>query len=263
MLKNLLALAAAAVACGAFAAVPESVIKVRELGNDVYRLELKSYRSASVEEGQVELRKKAGDLCGGKHTNYGKYKFDMTEPVGAAAGGPKLLLLQQEISCHIPPAALAPSAPVAVATVDLPASEEQIKRVEGLTSKYFAAKDQGRYQEAYDMQAASQKAVAPFAQFKERVEAFNARAGAARNRSVKKVTWYRNPPQVAPGLYAAVDFTSEFANLVVHCGFVAWHQQPDGNFLVVREEENSVDKVTAHKMTTESLDEVRAQFRCK
>ena len=163
----------------------------------------------------------------------------------------------------IVPATVPQATPVAPASGAALANAEQIKRVERQATQYFAARDQGRYQQAYDMMAASQKATASFAQFKARGEAFNAQAGAVQNRTIKKITWYRDPPQVTPGLYAAVDFTGEFANLALHCGFVAWHLQPDGSFHLVREEENLIDRATAQRMQPGNLNQARAQFGCK
>lgn len=78
-----------------------------------------------------------------------------------------------------------------------------------------------------------------FATWKSKAVDFNARAGAVGQRAIVKITWYRNPPQVEPGLYAAVDFSSRFAQVDLHCGFLAWREQLDGKFLLVREEENS------------------------
>lgn len=143
------------------------------------------------------------------------------------------------------------------------ASAQQIARVEQATRLYFAARDQRRYTDAYAMMTASQKATVPLGSWSRQVEAFNNDAGPVRERVIKKITWYQNPPNTAPGLYAAVDFVSHFRNLAFHCGFVAWVEQPDGAFLLVREEENRLDKATAQSMKSDDIEKARAQFRCR
>lgn len=88
------------------------------------------------------------------------------------------------------------------------------------------------------------------------------KAGTVEGRKIQKITWYKNPPNTQPGIYAAVDFTSQFSNLVLHCGYLAWRQQMDGTFELVREEENLIEKSVAAKMTPEMMQHARIQFKC-
>ena len=87
-------------------------------------------------------------------------------------------------------------------------------------------------------------------------------AGTPQGRTLKKVTWYKNPANAPPGVYAAVDFSSQFAELSLHCGFVAMHLQMDGSFGVAREEENSIHRREMAKLSPEALQRIRAQYRC-
>jgi hypothetical protein len=143
------------------------------------------------------------------------------------------------------------------------ATPKQVRRVEQQTRLYFQAKDHGRYTVAYDLMAASLKQGMSFDAWKGKAEAFNSNAGAVEQRNISKITWYHNPPQVEPGLYAAVDFTSKFAEVDIHCGFLAWREQPDGKFVLVREEENYLDKQTQQKLRPDDVEKVRQQFKCK
>lgn len=158
-------------------------------------------------------------------------------------------------------------AEVAASTAPAPgpgiASEEQVRRVEQQTRLYFDSRDQGVYNRAYDLLAPSAKQATPFEIWKGSKQAFNAKAGAVVQRTIAKVTWYRNPPRVEPGLYAAVDFTSKFTEIDIHCGFLAWREQPDGQFVLVREEENYVDKQIQQKLKPGDVENVRRQFGCK
>ena len=238
-----------------------SDITVQRLADDAFRLVLTSHTSKSAEAGQLELMPKAQQLCGARSANFGKYTFNLQESIRDGARDKGHLVLTQMIQCGD----AAPVAPASAHQSKAPytASAEQIKRVEQMTRDYFGAKDQGRYKDAYALFAPSQKQAVATDTWQAGVEAFNARAGAVRERAIRKITWYQDPPQAAPGLYAAVDFDSQFANMAVHCGFVAWQQQKDGSFLLVREEENSLDKATAQKLKPAELEKVRAQLGCR
>jgi hypothetical protein len=172
------------------------------------------------------------------------------------------LILKQDVNCRDrrdpPPPAVAAIKPERQSRPT--AAQDQL--VERRTQAYFSAKDSRRYEEGYALLSPSQKQVTSFEGWKSRTEKFNTQAGEVRSRKIRKITWYKDPAGVAPGLYAAVDFSSEFANIDIHCGYVVWHVQPDGSPLLVREEENYIDKSVQQKLKPEDLEKVRAQFRC-
>jgi len=141
-------------------------------------------------------------------------------------------------------------------------SEAQAQRVVRATYAYFTAKDERRFDDAYASFSEIQKQAMPFERWKADLESFYDSAGAAEGRTIRKVTWYKDPANAQPGIYAAVDFSSRFANLALHCGYVAWRQQMDGSFELVREEENSIPNDVMSKLTPEKLQGIRAQFRC-
>jgi hypothetical protein len=157
-----------------------------------------------------------------------------------------------------PPQTVSPSN----ADADWRPTDTQIRRVLHETTVYFAARDEGRLEAAYDKFSPSQKATVPFASWRNAIESFNSRSGGVTARSMRKVTWYKDPPQGRPGVYAAVDFSSDAPNLALHCGFVVWQEQSDGSFGVVREEDNVIDRATEAKLKPGDLDRIRAQFRC-
>ena len=141
-------------------------------------------------------------------------------------------------------------------------TDAQRQRIVEDTLAYLAAKDERRFADAYARFAASQKSVVPLDRWLAHMEAFYGRAGAPQGRTLRQVTWYRNPPDAPPGIYAAVDLSSRFSGLSLHCGYVAWREQPDGSFEVVREEENSIPIADMGRLTPEMLRSVRAQFGC-
>jgi hypothetical protein len=141
-------------------------------------------------------------------------------------------------------------------------SSEQRSAVEAFTLAYFRARDSNKTDEAYAFLSARLKEFQSSTAYRRRIEDFNTKAGSVRARKLRAVTWYKDSRQAGPGLYVAVDYSSEFSNLALHCGYVVWHEQPDGTFLQVREEENIIDHETLAKLKTDSLEKVRAQFRC-
>ena len=238
---------------------PASEIAVERRGDDAYLLVLKSYRSRSIDAGQMELAPRAREVCGGKDVGYGKYAFEMQEPVGSSTGQQSLLVLRQEVTCG---SAATPPPTVAVGNRDRNwrPTPAQVQLVERQTYSYFTAKDARKYQDAYVMFSSAQKQTVPFEGWRARVDSFNSNAGEVRSRTIKRITWYKDPPSVDPGVYAAVDFSSQFANINVHCGYVVWHEQADGSLALVREEENFIDRETEAKMKPGDLEQARAKF---
>ena len=184
-----------------------------------------------------------------------------------------LLITLVTSSAHAQHPASAPAArlasrdvPQTVATSNqdrgwLPTAEQR-ERVLRDVRAYLAAKDEGRFADAYEMFAPSQKAAVPFSKWEADMRRVYAQAGAAEGRTLKKVTWYRNPANAPHGIYAAVDFSSRFAELGLHCGFVTMQLQLDGRFGVAREEENAIPKREMAKLSPEVLQKIRAKYRC-
>ena len=118
---------------------------------------------------------------------------------------------------------------------------------------YFAAKDGGRYDAAYAWFAPSVQAYLTPELYRAQTAEFNAGAGKGERRIVT-LTWERDPPEApAPGLYVAADFMSRFANLRLHCGYLMWHREADGQFRIVREEQSFLDNAAASRLTPERL----------
>jgi hypothetical protein len=178
-----------------------SEIDVQRTTDHGFRLILKSYRSSTVPAGQVELAPKAAELCAPQRASFGKYAFDMTEPVAGRKDKAIVLVLRQDIECGVAPSA-GPSPGAQSLAAPQMATPDQVHRVEQQTRLYFDAKDQGRYTDAYNMMAASLKQGMSFETWTQKATTFNAKAGAVERRAISKITWYHNPPQVEPGLYA-------------------------------------------------------------
>jgi hypothetical protein len=129
-------------------------------------------------------------------------------------------------------------------------SQEQVAQVRKTTDDFLAAKDGGRYAEAYAVLADVFRQNQPLGPFTDGIQKFNAQAGRVIERRVVAVTWTKNPAQApAPGVYAALDLVSQFANVDRHCGYLVLYQAPTGGpFRVMREEDNFMDNATAKSM---------------
>ncbi|HZZ89845.1 MAG TPA: DUF4019 domain-containing protein [Caulobacteraceae bacterium] len=153
------------------------------------------------------------------------------------------------------------SAPGWVPSPELEAAAREALRV------YLAAKDGGRPEEAYALLAAPLQAQQPLADFTAALATFNATAGPVIDRRVLQITWTKDPsgPGIAPGVYAAIDFASRFANIDRACGHVVLFQTTDGGgFRAIREDETFIDNVAAQSMSPADLQKSWAQLgaRC-
>jgi hypothetical protein len=141
-------------------------------------------------------------------------------------------------------------------------SSAQHDSIDSTTKAYFAAQDANKAEAAYAFLSERQKKYVPFGLFSRMLDDFNTKAGELQSRTLRKVTWYKDTPQAGPGLYVAVDFSSNFSGLALQCGYVVWNEQPDGSFLQVREEVNLIDNATMAKLKPGQLEQIRTQFHC-
>jgi len=88
---------------------PPSEIEVQRLGDDSFRLILKSFRSRTVDAGQEELVPKAREVCGEKNAGYGRYEFETLEPVSPTTAEKRTLILRQDITCGAVPSPRPPN----------------------------------------------------------------------------------------------------------------------------------------------------------
>ncbi|MEA3013439.1 MAG: hypothetical protein QOD42_1984 [Sphingomonadales bacterium] len=147
---------------------------------------------------------------------------------------------------------------------DWRASDADRQAVVDSTLAYLQAKDGGRYDAAWAFLTPGNRQRFPLAAWSEEARAFNASAGAVAERRVTRLTWYDNPPAAGePGIYAAVDFTSDFANLHFLCGFLIWRRQEDGGWRLAREEQNMVSRAEAPELTAEQRANARRAMHCQ
>ena len=245
-----------------FAAQAAHQIQSETIDADRFRLSI-SGRIDSVETAQAALMPTARKLCGGRPVSFGTFRFVQIQS-GARPGAalfPVDVKVDQELSCGTP------ERTVDAAAVQSPGwqpSEADQQAVLAATYAYFAARDRGRYPDAWSMLSNGMKQISPMAEWQRGAADFNAAAGAVRARRVVEITWYNNPPDAPrPGVYVAADYSGEFERLEFVCGYLMWLLQPDGSFRLVREEQNLLDKATAGKLASIDRQPLRAQMGCK
>jgi hypothetical protein len=260
LLITVLALIASSVVNG------DSDVEVKDLGKGRYLLILKNSRTTKVDVAQAELMPAAKALCKGKSADFGRYDFEGKEKIDPRSDldFSGTMTLKQEIECVDPAKQRDDAQNYVLKALAWPPGEPEQKAVEASTYKYFAAKDSGSYRDAYSLLTVSMQATTSFEHWSESAKNFNSVAGKVSGRQIKKITWYKDPPSASqPGIYAAADFVSEFANAYVHCGYVVWHQQNDGTFRLVREEESFLDRKSAEKLDEKTRASVKAKLGCK
>jgi hypothetical protein len=124
-------------------------VKVERLAAGRYRLTATLPGEVDPEAGRRALLPAATRLCGGEPVSFGHFTWDGEERLDKdlQARKPVSLTLRQEVACAAPPA----PAPVTAAAPDAawranPVDEQAVREA---TARYLAAKDQGRYDDAW------------------------------------------------------------------------------------------------------------------
>jgi hypothetical protein len=78
---------------------------------------------------------------------------------------------------------------------------------------------------------------------------FKEQSGGGPSRPETRATWYKDPPQgAAPGVYAAFNIRCSFQKINMCEEVVILHEQSNGEFLVMRQERNFVDKENEQRL---------------
>jgi len=145
-------------------------------------------------------------------------------------------------------------------------SADQRAQIPQAARNFLATLDGGQYVKAYDLMTERQKKSIPLDEFAKQLTEFNAEAGPVKERRIVKVTWTKDPANApAPGIYAAVDLVSRFANVDRHCGFIVLYQRDArAPFLVARQEDNYMTNAQARqielKQSRQAVDDVWSQL---
>lgn len=225
---------------------PKSQIQTHELADGTYVAVLWSRASSALEAGRHELEPEFKRICGSRLFNFGEHRF---VPEG------KNVLLMQGFRCV--DAASGP--PTTVTGRNWRPTALQRAIVLDLTLRYFDMKDKGDYEQVRDLLVPA----LPFQDWLAAAEKFNKQSGERRGGRIERVTWYKDMPNAfAPGIFAAVNFTAQFANIDIYCGYVIWHQGKDGPLRLLREEQNYISRERQQTMSGHELAAVRKKWGC-
>jgi hypothetical protein len=246
----------------AAAAPTTPVISSERTAENRYLLTVEAAGISTVEQGQALLLPTARTLCGDLPATFDSFRWVSSDRIATATSPakPVSLRLEQDLICGEPPApAINSAAPVGS---DWKPAAGDREKVVALSYAYFAAKDEGRYAPAYEYLAERLRQMSPFEQWQASERAFREKAGRVGARHVVEVSWYVNPPDTAPGLYAAADFKADFAKVEV-CGYVVWLLRRDGTWRLVREEQNILDRESMRDASAAQLARIHDEMGCK
>jgi hypothetical protein len=245
----------------AASATANSDISVRDIGNNQYELTLHTSTTINIFEAQRELAPTGKKTCADMEVHFGHYAFDINQALSGPTSKTATLTLTQTIRCG---SADPPNIPQTTSAPDgwKPSAGEQ-SEVESQTYRYYGFKDAGDYAAAYAMFADGMKEAAHFDSWTSNAKLQHGNAGRVLNRQVLKITWYKDPPSAPePGIYAAADFSGQYENDPIYCGYLAWHRGTDGKYRIMREEENFIDKGSIAKMAQTEVRALAAKFGC-
>jgi len=163
-------------------------------------------------------------------------------------------------------ALLQASAPAAAIAADAPsqARRELEQSVLTATNAFFAARDSGRYAEAYRMFGSELASDVSEAEFRQTVGRMRSEWGAIRSRRNVAVTIYTTPPGAPEqATYALVDFTAQYEKLYFLCGHVTWARQDDGTWRIAHLMESAFPHAQSPGASAAEIVRARSIVRCR
>ncbi|MEA3009400.1 MAG: hypothetical protein QOJ91_1092 [Sphingomonadales bacterium] len=237
---------------------PAPVVSSEKIGDKRYRIALTA-PGLTLGQGQQIAYEEAARLCGGGPVTLGHYRWGSNENITVGARHPTVdaLALEQEAEC-----ALAPP-PIVGRPSGWQPGPADMETVLDLTARYFAARDSGRFQDAWNLLTPSMQEMTPLPRWQADHAHFNDRASGGLGRKPVAVTWYDNPAGAdVAGIFAAVDFVGKADKLAIICGYLMWLRQPDGSWRLTREEEGSLDR-SPTSSSAEQLAQAKEAMGCR
>jgi hypothetical protein len=245
-----------------FVAAGSSEISVQKTGSYTYDLTLKSSSINDVANAQAQLIPKARELCGTHQVELGRYTFEGVEKISAESSTSlDTFILIQQISCS----KLQSSSPsnTSIPVGPWSPSDAEKESVEKAAHSYLTARSSGPYAEAYGLLSAFLKESSSLENWSIQADAASKKRGGIEQVSIKKITWYKDPPSApSPGIYAASDYATQFKDGSYVCGYIAWYKKDDGSFEIIREESGELEAATISQLSEVELHAVKSRFGC-
>lgn len=134
-------------------------------------------------------------------------------------------------------------------------SDQQKADALSMLSRFQLATDAARFHDAYEMFTPGMKNVLTFDRFVVLENQFLEQSGGMPIRSDTRTTWYKDPPNASTsGVFAAFNIRCSFRKIDVCEEVVILHEEPNGEFRVMRQERNIMDKGNEQKFRSSQGD---------
>lgn len=241
-------------------------LSVQDLGGGRFELRTTLQGSTDPAIGQQAVMPTAVALCGNRHVQLGRYRWEAHQPLAGEAQDDASTRLDytQLIECRdAPQATPIPATDIPPAPGEAPTAldEAHIRR---LSLVYLEAVDTGDFDRAHASFSPGMRGYMTPEAWRTPRARFNAAASGDPSREVIRLTWY-DDPEGAPqrGRYVAADYRAAYATGAAYCGYLIWLRQGDGGYLIARTEEGYITPDVASGVAPGDMGALRAQIGCR
>jgi hypothetical protein len=236
-------------------------ITIREASKNNFVGTLVSDRELSIEDAQGKLLANAAATCRDRVPHFGRYTFESTKQVPAAASATDRFKFKQAFSCE--ERALERLPPASATVISEEEQQRLVNRATDETRNLIDPADERARRAIHAMFSPELSAMVPLTQWLEQQEQMHRNSGAMTGTPLLKTTTYIDPPDSpGPGVYVAVDFQAKYENVPFRCGYVIWLFDQQSHLSVLRIEDGIIYNKDAAGMTAEALEQTKQQFRC-
>lgn len=123
-----------------------------------------------------------------------------------------------------------------------PSDQQKVDALSTL-SRFQLSTDAARFHDAYEMFTPGMKNMMTFDRFVALENQFREQSGGMPVRTDTRATWYKDPPNAsASGVFAAFNIRCSFRKIDVCEEVIILHEERNGEFRVMRQERNIMDK---------------------
>lgn len=236
-------------------ASPTATADVEEIGPAEFRVTLKGFEGDD-RESQTAISSIVQRVCASKAPVWGK--FEATRQLGKAKDGKTTPAKFVQLIRCVEPTAPEPAAPRRAFTPD--STLESAVKVIALN--FLADYEGGDGMASWSLLSAPMKQSHPLADWRAEVRKRAAAIGAESEHRIAKLTWYVDPPNGPPGIFAALDYGGKSRKQAFLCGYVALVRGSDGQWSVARVESGWIPVEVAKGAAPDHLAQLKQSMRC-
>lgn len=236
-------------------ASPTATADVEEIGAAEFRITLKGFE-ADDRESQAAIAGVVQQVCGSKTPAWGK--FEATRQLSVAKDGKTTpAKFVQLIRCVEPAASGAPTPRRAFA----PDAAMELA-VKAIALNFLSDYEGGAGTASWNLLSAPMKQSRPIVDWRAGVRKRAVEIGTAPEHRIAKLTWYVDPPNGPPGIFAALDYAGKSSKQAFLCGYVMLIRGSDDQWSVMRVESGSIPVEIARKSPPHELAQLKRTIRC-